>query len=286
MMQEPIHNRIDVCRVCGESSAFVFSLPVFGNPVAYYECKGCRYLQTQKPYWLERAYKYAINDVDTGIMWRNQTNVGRVIMTLLAYGMLDGRVIDHAGGYGILVRLLRDAGVDASWRDKYCENLLARGFEAAETSFDLLTAFEVLEHLADPVGELEHMLAVAPVVLVTTDLIPTQQTPPTSWWYLGPEHGQHIGFFRVPTLQNIATRLRCSLASDGHSVHIFSRTRVPRLWGALQRAKAISPLLKHFRLHSRIGSDFELVKLKRLAQAETIDVNGPGVAQSSKSHND
>ncbi len=284
-MQEPVHNRTDVCRVCGESSGFVFELPVLGNPVGYYECKRCRYLQTQEPYWLERAYKHAINDVDTGIMWRNQTNVGRVVMTMLSYGMLNGRVIDHAGGYGILVRLLRDAGVDASWRDKYCENLLARGFEAAETPFDLLTAFEVLEHLVDPVGELENMLTVAPVLLVTTDLIPTQQTPSSSWWYLGSEHGQHIGFFRMSTLQSIALRLRCCVASDGRSVHIFSRTKVPRLWGFLQRVKAIWPLLKLLKLQTKIGTDFELVKKNRMIQMETRDVNGLATARSREPHN-
>ena len=110
-----------------------------------------------------------------------------------------GDVVDHAGGYGILVRLLRDAGVDARWRDKYCENLLARGFEATDEPCDLLTAFEVLEHLVDPVRDLSRMLHEAPAVLASTELIMTAQTPPPGWWYYGPEHGQHVGFFRRST---------------------------------------------------------------------------------------
>lgn len=54
----------------------------------------------------------------------------RVLMTLVAIGKLRGRTIDYAGGLGILVRALRDAGIEAHWTDKYCENAVARGFEA------------------------------------------------------------------------------------------------------------------------------------------------------------
>ena len=260
-----MHSSTDTCRVCGKSSGFVFALPLLGAPVGYYECKVCGYLQTESPHWLEKAYEHAINDVDTGIMLRNQVNAGRVTLTLLAYGRLDGRVIDHAGGFGILVRLLRNAGVDARWRDKYCQNLLARGFEADSGPFDLLTAFEVLEHLVDPLAELREMLAVAPIVLVSTELVTTSDTPPPDWWYLGPEHGQHVGFFRYTTLRLIADKLGCSFASDGRSIHIFSRTKVPFLWRRLMGARLIFRLVKQYKLRSKINSDYDLLRAQRNA---------------------
>ena len=56
---------------------------------------------------------------------------------------------------GILVRLLRDYGVEALWCDQYCENLLARGFEYNGECADLVTAFEVLEHFVNPLEELD-----------------------------------------------------------------------------------------------------------------------------------
>ena len=122
------------CRVCASSARYVYSLPVLGDEVDYFDCAACGYFQTQEPYWLAKAYGSAINSVDTGILYRNQLNIWRVATTLLILGKLKGKVVDHAGGYGILVRLLRDAGIDAYWRDKYCENLLARGFEADAAS--------------------------------------------------------------------------------------------------------------------------------------------------------
>jgi Methyltransferase domain len=270
-----MHASTDTCRVCGNPSGFVFALRLLDAPVGYYECKVCGYLQTESPHWLETAYQHPINDVDTGIMARNLVNAGRVTLTLLAYGLLDGRVIDHAGGFGILVRLLRDAGVDARWRDKYCENMLARGFEADTETFDLLTAFEVLEHLVDPVLELEKMLAVAPIVLVSTELVPTPNTPSPDWWYLGPEHGQHIGFFRSSTLKFIAARLGCSFASDGHSIHVFSRRQVPLLWRPLMGARLVYRLVKRFKLRSKIQADFDFLRAQRTAHANP-DTNGNG----------
>lgn len=267
MTEVPIHDPTDTCRICGSSSGFVFALRVLSNTVSYYECRVCGYLQTEAPYWLEIAYQHAINDVDTGIMARNMVNAGRVTLTLFAYGLLDGRVIDHAGGFGILVRLLRDAGVDARWRDKYCENMLARGFEAGADPFDLLTAFEVLEHLVDPVREVEEMLAVAPIVLVSTELIPTSTTPSPDWWYLGCEHGQHVGFFRISTLRAIADKLGCSFASDGHSIHIFSRKRIPLLWRHLMGVRFAYRFVKRFKLRSKIQADFEFLKAQRIANA-------------------
>jgi hypothetical protein len=257
------------CRVCSDPSLHVFTLPLLGRATAYFDCKNCGYLQTQSPYWLEEAYAHAINDVDTGIMWRNRVNVGRVIMTLLAYGRLNGRVIDHAGGYGILVRLLRDAGVEAEWRDKYCQNMLARGFEATDENCDLLTAFEVIEHMVEPVAELRQMLNAAPVVLVSTELVPTPNTPPSDWWYLGPEHGQHIGFFRLTTLRWIATKLGYYFASDGASVHVFSRRPIAVSWGILQRLRRLWPIVARVALTPKFTSDFYLLREKQLGVRQT-----------------
>jgi len=39
----------------------------------------------------------------------------------------DGIFLDYAAGYGLFVRLMRDAGYNFRWSDLYCQNLL---FEA------------------------------------------------------------------------------------------------------------------------------------------------------------
>lgn len=250
----------EACRVCGASAPYVFTRPVLSRQVRYFECERCNYLQTERPDWLDAAYSRAINDVDTGIMMRNRLNVGRVVMTLLSCGRLRGRVVDHAGGYGILVRLLRDAGIDAYWRDKFCENLLARGFEAKVGPFDLVTAFEVFEHLVNPLAELRALLDDAPVVLLSTELADGATGDITEWWYLGPEHGQHIGFFRLETLQWMASAVGCHLASDGRSVHVFSRDAIGPTWRPLVRAHMLWRPVARLLLSSRVQSDFDALR--------------------------
>jgi len=261
-MATAIHDR---CRVCGAESRLAFQHRLLDLDVGYFDCPTCGYFQTEQPYWLARAYASAINEVDTGILWRNQLNVRRVIMTLCALGRMKSRVVDHAGGYGILVRLLRDAGVDARWRDKHCENLLARGFEADGSSVDLITAFEVFEHLEHPLVELEALLQQAPSLLISTELV-TQVAPPRSdWWYLGPEHGQHIGFFRKSTLAYMGARLGCHFATDGRSLHLFSKSPIPCAWRLLQRAHRLSGLVaRRSGLRSKVVDDFELLRRAHL----------------------
>jgi len=250
----------DVCRVCGAQSRLCFRQRLLDHYVGYFDCPICGYFQTEPPFWLEQAYASAINDVDTGLLARNQLNARRVIMTLCALGRLNGRVVDHAGGYGILVRLLRDVGVDARWRDKYCDNLLARGFEADDREADLLTAFEVFEHFEHPLRELRALLEQASAVLISTELVDENAPPQPDWWYLGSEHGQHIGFFRSRTLAWMAGKLGCHFATDRKSLHLFSREPIPRRWGFMRRMQRAAPLVSACVLKSHTMSDFEKLR--------------------------
>jgi hypothetical protein len=263
------------CRVCGAASTFAFAQKVIGRDVSYFDCARCGYVQTESPYWLEEAYADPIDELDTGIMWRNSQNALCVVSTLAAARRIRGRVLDHAGGYGILVRLLRDAGVEAHWEDKYCKNLLSRGFEADDKAYDLVTAFEVFEHLAHPLQELEAMLARAGLALISTNLITTKETPAPDWWYYGPEHGQHIGFFRLRTLMHMAQRLGCYCRSNGRTLHLFSRQPIPVWWLVLHRLPLAARLAARLRLRSKVWADFETIRNRRRAVTDFAELKTP-----------
>lgn len=250
------------CRVCGQPSRHVFDGPLLQYRVGYFECAACRYVQTETPYWLDQAYTEAINRSDTGLLRRNARNTSIVISMLMLVGRLHGRVIDCAGGYGVLVRMLRDRGIDAYWHDPHCQNLLARGFEAGgDERAELVTAFEVLEHFTQPQAELARLLARADNVLVSTDLIAEPTPAAGDWWYYGPEHGQHIGFFRRRTLEHLAQLAGCALHTDGRQFHLFTRQRIaPWRWAWARKAHAIAPLLARARLRSKVWSDLALAR--------------------------
>ena len=247
-----------ICRMCSSTEiAFLHKGMLFGNiNVSYFECQICGYVQTETPYWLDRAYSETINASDTGIMWRNQTNARITLATMMMLGELDALVVDYAGGYGILVRLLRDYGVNALWSDRYCTNLLARGFEHIDEDAKLVTCFEALEHFVDPAEEFSKMFDMAPNVLLSTELIAEPAPKQDNWWYYGQEHGQHIGFIRHRTLEKIAKETGKFLLSDGHSYHLFSETKIsPISWYVLVRANKVLPVLLRKRLLSKTWTD-------------------------------
>jgi len=260
------------CRICGTFVRPVFEGIVLGRNVEYQECSACGYVQTETPTWLDEAYGEAIGVGDTGILRRNQRAARVVVRMMAMLGTLHGKVIDSAGGYGLLVRMLRDMGVDARWEDRYCENLLARGFESGiDEPADMVTAFEVIEHLEDPLAHLQRLCARAPHVLVSTALIPAPTPPLDSWWYYAPAGGQHIGFFRGQTLQYAAAALNRRVFSDGRSFHLFtsagSISALGFLWA--RKTAAFAPLIARARLRSRTWDDFHVIERQAGAAKHT-----------------
>jgi len=220
----------------------------------------CGYVQTEEPYWLDSAYSDAINESDTGILVRNQVNVRIVLATMMMLGNLNGTLVDCAGGYGILVRLLRDLGVNALWSDRYCNNLLARGFEHTSGNADLVTAFEAFEHFLSPAEELDNLLKISPNVLLSTEIISSPIPSHDSWWYYGREHGQHIGFFKVKTLQKLANDRGKYLITSGNSYHLMTDEPVnTKIWHALIKFNRIIPLLLRRKLASKTWLDHMLI---------------------------
>jgi Methyltransferase domain len=262
------------CRICAAAARPIFNGTVLGRSVEYQECDACGYVQTETPTWLDQAYGSAIGAADTGILQRNRRSARVVVRMLAMLGLLRGRVIDSAGGYGLLVRMLRDLGVDARWEDRYCENLVARGFEAAaEDRADLLTAFEVMEHLVDPLADLKRLCARAPHVLVSTSLIPAPTPRLEDWWYYAPSGGQHIGFFRLRTLEHLGAQLGRRVFSDGRGFHLFTSAAsiTPLQFAWARKTAALAPLIARLRLQSLTWDDFHATERQAAATRERCD---------------
>lgn len=222
-----------VCRCCKskiETEAFKGNL--IGHQVSFFECNYCSYVQTEKPYWLNEAYESPINKSDTGILARNFKNLKKVIVVLNLLNSKNGKVLDFAGGYGFLTRLLRDQGVDAFWYDPYTENLTAKGFEYNyDFKPDLVTAFEAFEHFENPIEKLDEIFSICDNLLFSTDIIPKPTPNFESWSYYGSDHGQHIGFFRKKTLEYIALKYNKNLLTNDKDLHLLTSKKIVKpLW--------------------------------------------------------
>jgi len=245
------------CRVCGDYMYdHVRVGQLMGVQVKYYDCNKCSYVQTQKPYWLDKAYSEPINVSDTGIMSRNLLNLELVIATLALLGVRKSRVVDCAGGYGLLVRMLRDIGVDAYWKDAYAQNLVCNGFEYNGEGAKLVTAFEAFEHFVDPVAEIDRLLEIAPNILITTTFIPSPAPLLGEWWYYGLEHGQHIGFFRKETMGYLAKKNGLHFMTDGSSIHLLTSRRVSnKMWLLFRKLAKLDLRLLTCGLRSKTWDD-------------------------------
>jgi hypothetical protein len=249
------------CRVCVGGLREVFQHQVLGKYAAqYFQCDGCGLLQVREPHWLDEAYSDAIASADTGILQRN-LYLCKVASTILwrLFGA-EGKFLDAAGGYGIFTRLMRDVGFDFYWWDPHAENLLARGFEAAagDESFAAVTAFEVLEHLLDPIAFLTGLTqrTGARTFLISTELF-AGEAPAQDWWYYAFETGQHISFYRRSTLEVIAQRLGLRLYSN-RNIHLLTDTPLSVSGFRLMTQPRVSAALAwipRFRIHSRVQAD-------------------------------
>ena len=102
---------------------------------------------------------------------------------------------------------------------------MARGFELTETmaNFELLTCFEAFEHFSNPLDDVEKMSGLSDNILFSTLLLPSNIPKPGQWWYYGLEHGQHISFYSMKTLQTIAKQFHYNLYSYGGCIHLFTK---------------------------------------------------------------
>ena len=172
------------CKICNHVTKNIFSITILNKyNVKYYYCSHCGFLQTEEPYWLKEAYSNSISITDTGIMARNigSSKITAVILYFL-FKKFD-KFFDFGGGYGIFTRLMRDIGFDFYWYDPHSINLLARSFETANKNYkyELVTAFEVFEHFAEPIKEMESMLQFSDNILFSTELL-SSTLPKTGEW--------------------------------------------------------------------------------------------------------
>jgi 2-polyprenyl-3-methyl-5-hydroxy-6-metoxy-1,4-benzoquinol methylase len=214
------------CKICDGAVRQLFAKKVLHKyDVAYFQCLHCRFIQTEEPYWLGEAYEKAIARLDIGLVWRGE-RLSPVVSTLARTFFKPGaRFLDYGGGYGLLVRMMRDRGFDFYRQDVHCENIFADQFDLSDlpagSKFDMVTAIEVFEHMQDPAAELDRMLQFSDTILFTTELQPENAAALSDWHYFVPETGQHISLFHRESLAALARRSSLHLLSH-KDIHLLS----------------------------------------------------------------
>lgn len=217
------------CKICKSQSIPLDKAVVLEKyTVKYFSCTNCGFIQTEAPYWLEEAYSSAIARSDIGLIGRNikLSNFCSALIPLFFNRRLP--FLDYGGGNGMFVRTMRDKGFEFYWQDIHASNQFAEGFEAPQgMKFSLLTAFEVFEHLTQPLETIADMFKYSDTLIFTTRLLPRWNTKPDEWWYFTPDTGQHVSLYSRESLEMIAKEFNVQLSSNGISLHVLSPRTVP-----------------------------------------------------------
>jgi len=231
-----------ICKICqSESPKFASARILEKYDVDYFQCANCGFVQTEDPFWLEEAYSEPIANSDVGLVYRN-TYLSNVTENLI-YNLFNhnAKFVDYGAGYGLFVRTMRDKGFNFYWHDKYCENIFAKGFLAEKPEnkvYEVVTAFEVFEHLVNPLTEIESILDFSRNILFSTELLPDTNPKPNEWWYYALLEGQHISLYTTKALSIIAEKFKLNLYSNGSSLHLLTQKQIsPLIFERLLRYK-------------------------------------------------
>ncbi|HSN06978.1 MAG TPA: class I SAM-dependent methyltransferase, partial [Candidatus Angelobacter sp.] len=207
--------------------------------------------------------------LDVGLLERCVQLANVTTALIGAERLRSGRFLDFAGGYGTLTRFMRDRGFDFHHHDPLCENVFAQGFEGSlDDRYDLVTAFEVLEHLPDPRASLAPVAATTDLLLVTTQLLPEPAPLPGEWDYYAEETGQHVLLYTPAALEALARDLGMQVTSSGRLVHLFHRRPVSRATRLLLRDERLSYVVGAVR--SELARRRGLIAADRRAAVERL----------------
>lgn len=253
------------CPVCRGQPKWIFqSTILLKYLVLYSHCVVCGLVRTQRPFWLDEAYASPIAQTDIGLVARNEATA-RLLDVLLHYRLRGKTLVDLAGGYGLLVRMLRDRGHDAWWEDPYCTNIFAVDFVLPKGhQVAAVTIIEALEHVYDPVEFLDDIMERfhPSFLVISTELYGSIPPHPAQWPYYSQETGQHVSFYSHTTMDLLAKRYGMTLHRLGF-LHVFGPCGfVPRWMRILADSRVYSlwRIWKH--PASLTGNDFQQARIR------------------------
>ncbi|MBN9560037.1 MAG: class I SAM-dependent methyltransferase [Alphaproteobacteria bacterium] len=237
-----------VCKCCGGHAEFFLCVdssrtcedrhqppfPPSGIGVDYARCDTCQFIFTE--------YLDSLTEGEIGSLIYNSEYIradpefAEIRPALVADMLVDLfgahrtaiEALDYGGGAGLLARLAQERGFarydsfDPFFGDE----------NGPDRQYELVTAFEVVEHSRDPLATFQEALSyVRPdgVLFFTTQLQPSDVGP--NWWYIAPRNG-HVSLHSAHSLRALAQRCGArviSLSDAAHIVYRKARSPIVRL---------------------------------------------------------
>jgi len=215
--------------------------PLSGVPIYYRRCAACGFLFTDAfdDWGMDQFKTHIYNDgylaFDPDYAIQRPSSNAKMIAGLWSAHRSDMRVLDYGGGNDVLCAVLRANG----FREAVTyDPMVPQHSHRPEGKFDLVTCFETLEHLPDPISgiaQIVECVAEPGAVFYSTLTQPADfDKHGMSWWYVGPRNG-HISIFTKQSLVVAWGRHGFKTAALNDGTHLAFRT-LPQHWGIAVQA--------------------------------------------------
>lgn len=220
----PSCGSVDFNKNCESRRGLVLSN--FGTQIQYQRCPKCGFVFTSAfDAWQPGDYKREIyNDdyrlVDPDYETLRPIGCAAQISDLFAANKASLNVLDYGGGNGLMSReLVRSGFASACTYDPFAEAYAV----LPTTQFNLVTCFETLEHVPDPlttIGQICSLVKPGGMVVFSTLLQP--EVFDLNWWYLAPRNG-HISLFTQVALSSAWAKHGFQIKSWNSNLHAAFR---------------------------------------------------------------
>lgn len=236
----PLYGVVDMTRSCEILKGL--QIPMSGVAIYYRRCTACGFLFTDAfDDWGHREFKTHIyNDdyhiFDPDYQTKRPAGNARLVADLWSGQKADIRVLDYGGGNDVLCSTLRAEGFKETVT---YDPMVAEHAGRPEGKFDLVTCFETLEHLPDPlagIGNIVEHVAEPGAVFYSTLTQPDDfHNLGLGWWYVGPRNG-HVSIFTRQALAVAWGKFGYRTLSLNAGTHLAFRTLPPEWRIGIQEA--------------------------------------------------